>query len=165
MATIAGFVGVLLVLRPDVAGTNQYGLLAVGAMVMVATREVVTRGLAREIPSLIVTLCSTLTVAIVGGVFSMFQEKWVTMGLYEVGILNLSSVFLFGAYFLSVVALRHGEVSLVGPFRYAVILWSLLVGFLIWGDIPDFVALSGMALIAAAGLLVVRSEFRQRRQG
>jgi drug/metabolite transporter (DMT)-like permease len=82
-------------------------------------------------------------------------------GLYEIGILSLSSIFLFGAYYLSVVALRHGGVSLVGPFRYALILWSLLVGFLIWGDIPDFIALTGMALIAAAGLLVLRSEYRQ----
>jgi len=61
-----------------------------------------------------------------------------------------------------VIALRRGEVSLVGPFRYAIIIWSLLMGFFVWGDVPELIVLAGMGLIAASGLLVLRAEYRRK---
>ncbi len=161
LATIGGFVGVLLVLRPDIGGMTAYGLLAVAAMAMVAVREVVTRGITREVPVLLVTLCSTLTVTCVGSVATLVAADWVYPGTIELALIGMSAFFLFGAYYLSVVALRNGEVSLVGPFRYAVILWSLAMGFVVWGDIPEPVGLAGMALITACGLLILRSEYRR----
>jgi drug/metabolite transporter (DMT)-like permease len=160
LATIGGFVGVVLVLRPDMSGLDIFSLLAVAAMAMVAVREVVTRGITREVPALLVTLCSTVTVTCVGSVATLISLEWVRPSLAELGLLGMSSFFLFGAYHLSVVALRGGEVSLVAPFRYAVILWSLLMGFFVWGDIPEPVGLAGMMLIAACGLLILRSEYR-----
>jgi drug/metabolite transporter (DMT)-like permease len=163
IATLGGFLGVLLVLRPDIGGANVFGLLAVAAMAMVAVREVVTRGITREVPALLVTLCSTLTVTCVGSVATLIAADWVDPGATELAYIGISSFFLFGAYYLSVLALRNGEVSLVGPFRYAVILWSLLMGFVIWGDIPEPVGLGGMVLITACGLLILRSEYRGRR--
>jgi len=51
-------------------------------------------------------------------------------------------------------------ISLVGPFRYAIIIWSLLMGFLVWGDVPELIVLVGMGPIAASGLLVLRAEYR-----
>ena len=163
IASIAGFLGVLLVLRPEPGGANFYGLLAVGAMIMVAIREVATHAISRNVPSLLITLCSTLVVASVGGAASLIDGSWVALGLFELGILALASIFLFGAYHLSVIALRHGEVSLVGPFRYAIILWSLLMGFVIWGDVPRPIVLAGMVLITISGIVVLRSEYRRKR--
>jgi len=85
IATFGGFLGVLLVLRPDPSGTDMYGLLAVGAMLMVALREVVTRGLGRDVPSILVTLCSTMTVTCVGGAASLVDGDWVALDLPELG--------------------------------------------------------------------------------
>jgi drug/metabolite transporter (DMT)-like permease len=164
IASTAGFLGVLVVLRPDPSGANVYGLLAVGAMMMVALREVVTRGITREVPSLLVTLCSTVAVALVGSIASVLHQDWVSLGLPELAVLALASIFLFGAYHLSVIALRNGEVSLVVPFRYAIIIWSLLVGYIIWGDIPGAITLAGMVLIVGSGLVVLRTEYRQKRR-
>jgi drug/metabolite transporter (DMT)-like permease len=159
LAAIGGFVGVLLVLRPDTSGLNVFGLLAVAAMSMVAVREVVTRGIAPAVPALVITLCSTLTVACVGSIATLFFNEWVPPTQGELGLVALSSFFLFGAYYLSVLALRNGEVSLVGPFS----LRGDTTGFIVWGDIPEPIGLAGMILIAACGLLVLRSE--QRRAG
>jgi drug/metabolite transporter (DMT)-like permease len=162
IATLGGFFGVLLVLRPDPSRFDVVSLLAVAAMTMVALREVLTRRLTTQTPALFVTLGSTIVVTIVGVSATVATGDWVVPGSAELALLMLSAFFLFGAYYLSVVALRNGEVSLVGPFRYAVILWSLLMGFLVWGDIPEPVGLAGMILIAACGLLVLRSEYRVR---
>jgi len=162
VATVGGFLGVLLVIRPDMSGLDGTSLLAVAAMLMVACREVLTRGITAEVPALLVTLCSTIAVTAVGVVATLVTGAWATPGAWELMLIALSAVVLFGAYYLSVVALRNGEVSLVGPFRYAVILWSLLLGFVVWGDIPEPVGLAGMALITACGLLILRSEYRKR---
>jgi drug/metabolite transporter (DMT)-like permease len=165
-AIILGFVGVVLVLQPGSGGFNLYGLLALGAMVTVAGREVVTRRVAAEVPSLIVTLWSTLTVTMVGLAATLASGSWAPVAYPELGLIFVSALFLFGAYHTSVISLRLGEVSLVGPFRYLIIVWGLLVGFMVWGDIPGVLELSGMALIAAAGLAVFRRELaRSRKSG
>lgn len=163
-AIILGFVGVVLVLRPGASSFNLYGLLALGAMVTVAGREVVTRRVAAEVPSLIVTLWSTLTVTVVGLAATLTSGSWTPVAYPELGLIFVSALFLFGAYHTSVISLRLGEVSLVGPFRYLIIVWGLLVGFMVWGDVPGVAELSGMTLIAAAGFAVFRRELARSRK-
>lgn len=163
-AIIVGFAGVLLVLQPDASGFNIYGLLAIGAMITVAGREVITRRIAADIPSLIVTLWSALAVAISGTVLSLANDVWQPMEPSELGLLAAAALLLFGAYHFGVVALRLGEVSLVGPVRYVIIVWGLVMGFVVWGDIPGLAALSGMVLIAFAGLTVIRREYMHSRR-
>ena len=164
LAIIAGFFGVVLVMQPDTGGFNVYSLLALGAMISVAGREVVTRGIAVETPSLIVTLFSALSVTIAGAGASLVSDEWVPLGTWELALLVAAAAALFGAYHFSVVAVRLGEVSLVSPFRYAIVLWGLIVGYLVWGDVPGLAALAGMGLIVGAGLYVLRSEYKRTRQ-
>lgn len=162
-AILLGFTGVLLVLRPQTSGFNLYGLLALGAMTTVAGREVVTRRIGAAVPSLIVTLWSAISVAIVGAAASLVTGAWVALGSIELALVFVSAVFLFGAYHTSVIALRVGEVSLVGPFRYLIIVWGLVTGFVVWGDVPGVAELSGMGLIGVAGLAVFRRELSRSR--
>jgi drug/metabolite transporter (DMT)-like permease len=164
LAILLGFVGVVLVIQPNANSFNIYGLLALGAMIMVAGREVVTRRIAAEVPSLIVTLWSTLTVTVVGVAASLSAGGWTPIAYPEFGLIAISAVFLFGAYHYSVVSLRLGEVSLVGPFRYVIIIWGLAVGYFVWGDIPGIPEISGMSLIAVAGFAVFRREFGRARR-
>jgi drug/metabolite transporter (DMT)-like permease len=101
-----------------------------------------------------------MIVALVGLTASLVEGDWVALDLPHVGILALASILLFGAYHLSVVALRRGEVSLVGPFRYAIIIWSLLMGFFVWGDVPELVVLNEIDF--ARGSILCRSDSRCR---
>lgn len=165
LAITVGFVGVLLVLQPDSGGFNTYGLLAVGATISISCREIVTRGIPGHVPSLIVTLWSALAVTLAGAAASLVTGGWVPLAYPQLGAISMAAVFLFGAFHYSVVSLRLGEVSLVGPFRYVIIVWGLVVGYFVWGDVPGLAALSGMGLIALAGLVVFRRELaRSRRQ-
>lgn len=162
-AIIVGFLGVVLVLRPDATGFNAYGLLAVGAMITVAGREVITRRITPDIPSLIVTLWSALAVTIFSVAASFIIGTWAPLDLSQAALISTAAILLFGAYHFSVISLRLGEVSLVGPIRYVIIVWGLVMGFLVWGDVPDLAELAGMTLIAAAGLTVIRREFIRNR--
>lgn len=164
MAVLLGFAGVVLVLRPDAGSFNMFGLLAVGSMIAVAGREVVTRRIAAEVPSLVVTLWSAITMTAAGAVAWAITGSASDLAYPEIGLIALSAVFLFGAYHYSVVSLRLGEVSMVGPFRYVIIIWGLVMGFVVWGDIPGIAELAGMTLITIAGFAVFRREFSRSRR-
>ena len=51
--------------------------------------------------------------------------------------------------------------SVIAPFRYTALLFALLLGFLVWGDVPNALAWSGIALLVAAGLYVLHGERRR----
>jgi drug/metabolite transporter (DMT)-like permease len=54
--------------------------------------------------------------------------------------------------------MRHGEMSVIGPFRYSGLIWALLIGFAVWGDLPNLLAWLGIVLLTGSGLYVVYSE-------
>ena len=90
-------------------------------------------------------------------------EKWVMPGPVELlliagssSLLTLGQLLLFSAY-------RVAETRVVAPFFYAGTLWALLIGALVFGTVPNALALSGIALILASGVLVVLLERRSRR--
>jgi len=78
------------------------------------------------------------------------------LGGVEVALLALAGLgFGFGLYFLTD-ALRWAEVSLVAPLKYSGVVWALLLGALVWGDVPDARTLAGAMLVVGAGLFVLR---------
>ena len=74
-----------------------------------------------------------------------------------------SSLLLAMGYQFVVIALRSGgEFSVIGAFRYASILWALAIGYVVWGEVPDALAMAGIAVIVASGLYILHRE-RVRR--
>ena len=108
-------------------------------------------------PSTIITLATAVAVTILSGTASMV-EGWRPFGGFEFGLLALASVFLAGGYYGIVIGMRHGEMSVIGPFRYSGLLWALAIGFLVWGELPNALAWAGIALLTGSGLYVVYSE-------
>jgi drug/metabolite transporter (DMT)-like permease len=62
------------------------------------------------------------------------------------------------AYYFLIVAMRAGEMSLVAPFRYSGLLFALLIGYVVWDEVPNPLAWLGIALLVASGLLILRAE-------
>jgi len=80
-----------------------------------------------------------------------------------VGFIVASSALLAAGYQFLIVALRSGgELSVMGAFRYGSILWALAIGYVVWGDVPDALAMAGIAVIVASGLYIIHRE-RVRR--
>jgi drug/metabolite transporter (DMT)-like permease len=69
-------------------------------------------------------------------------------------------LFLSGGYYLLTIAMRGGEMSVIAPFRYTGLLFAIVLGYLVWGDVPNALAWTGIALLVAAGLYVLRDETR-----
>ena len=79
----------------------------------------------------------------------------------QLGLLAMASVFLAAGYYLIINSMRHGEMSLIAPFRYSGLLFAVVLGYTIWGDVPNLVAWCGIVLLVGSGLYVLYHE-RQR---
>ena len=161
-AVAVGFIGVVMIVRPSGEGINIFALLAIIVAALVAMRDLITRQISPAIPSAIVALAATLSVCALGFAGAAVQE-WKPVdpqvGAYIVG----SAVFVAGGNFFVVHALREAEVSVVAPYRYSAVLWALLIAFFVWGDVPDALAIAGMALVVGAGLYTAHREALRAR--
>lgn len=163
-AVLAGFGGILLIVQPRAEGFNAYALLAVASVIFIVGRDLSTRNIDQSIPSLVVTLTNAVFVLVSALILTVFQG-WVAIGWREIALLAGAGLFLVAGYLLIVDAFRHGDLVAVGPFRYTGLVWALLSGFIIWGDIPNAMAQAGIAIVVASGLYVLhRERIRARDQ-
>ncbi len=152
-----GFAGVLLVVQPRADGFNHYALLSLLATLIYAVRDLLTRKIPRGLPAILVTL-TTATVVWLMAVAVIGFQGWTPMGWTDLGLLAMASVFLSTGYYAIIVAMRNAELSVVAPFRYVGLLWALVIGYLVWGDIPNLPAWIGIALLIGAGLYMIRQQ-------
>ncbi len=155
MAIMVGFIGVLLVVQPAAEGFNAWALVCLLATLFNTARDLITRRIPTSVPSLVVTLAAASTVTVISGVMSLAQP-WQAVSPTQFALLACASLFLSIAYFLVVVGMRHGKVSVVAPFRYASLIFALLIGWMVWGDVPNTLAWIGIVLLVGAGLVTLR---------
>ncbi len=160
-AVAVGFLGVLFVVQPRGDGFNAWALLCLAGTLFHAARDLMTRRIDPAIPSIVVTLATALAVTLLTGAMSLVQG-WQPFGAAQLGWLAAASVFLVAGYFLIIQCMRQGEVSLTAPFRYSALLFAVLLGYTVWGEVPNAWAWAGIALLVGSGLYVVHSE-RGRR--
>lgn len=158
-----GFLGVLLVIQPKASGFNGYALVALAGTVCHATRDLLTRRIPAAVPVIVITLATAVTVTLLSGVVSLAQG-WRPFGWRETLCLALASVLLSMGYYLLVYAMREGEITLVTPFRYSTLLFAVLIGFVVWGDLPNALAWCGIALLIGSGLFMLQREAARVRK-
>ena len=161
LAIAMGFCGMLLIVRPGPDGFSWFSLYALAAVVCVTVRDLVTRRLAGEVPSLTVTLISSLAVLSFGAVAST-GEEWIAINTPVALLLIAAAIFIIGGYVFSILVMRAGEVSFTAPFRYTGLVWALVLGWLVFGEWPDQVTLLGAAIVVCSGLFAL---YRERVKG
>lgn len=164
LAIVTGFIGVLLVVQPAGEAFNAYAVLCLGGTLLHAGRDLVTRVIDPRVPSILVTLSTAIAVMLLALAWGATQE-WHPVTGQQLGLLAGASVFLSAGYFLLTVSMRGGEMSMIAPFRYVGLLVALVLGYLVWGDVPNALAWGGIALVVAAGLYVLHSERARSRGG
>lgn len=161
LAVGVGFLGVLLIIQPQADGFNGYALVCLLAAALIAVRDLVTRRVHTSVPSILVTLSTTITVMLLAGALSL-NEGWRPFSAFEMGLVAVAAVFLATGYYLIVSSTRRGDLSLIVPFRYTALLFATIAGFLVWGDTPNALAWCGIALLIGSGIYVVRASRRRR---
>ncbi|MFC3169158.1 DMT family transporter [Paracoccus fontiphilus] len=156
-AVILGFLGVLLILRPGGSVFGPWAVVAMGAMAMVALRDLATRGFGRDISSATIAFYAAAGVTLVGLVVSLGQG-WVMPSLSQALLLVLGGAFLTVGYVTAVASMRVGEISYVAPFRYTSLLVAIVMGLIVFGEWPDLWTWAGSALVVAAGIYTILRE-------
>jgi drug/metabolite transporter (DMT)-like permease len=162
LAVAAGFVGMLLVVRPSPDGFQVAALLGLVSACGVAVRELVTRRLPTTLPSVFVALATTVTTLALGLVLTPFWPAWHMPSPHAIGYLLGSAVLLVAGTTLVILAFRDVDVSAVSPFRFTSVAWAMLAGLLVFGNAPAPIALAGAGLIVASGVYTAHRE-RVRR--
>lgn len=163
MAIAAGFVGVLIIIRPGADSFNGFALLGLVAVAFVTVRDLSARRLSPNVSSLFVAFIAAFAIMVTGGIGVLVTQNWTPPSPFELGILAMAGCFLFVGYYCSVATMRIGEVAVVSPFRYSIMLWAMMLGWLIFGDIPDSWTIIGMMIIVGSGIFTMWRERQLRR--
>jgi drug/metabolite transporter (DMT)-like permease len=159
VAIAVGFFGVLLIVQPGTRGVAWIALVPVLGACLNAVRDAYTRRLSRTDTSMSILFWSGVLVCI-GGLFTI-PLGWKSIdangGLWflAAGLSNAA------AHFFVIEAFRLGKAALVAPFRYSGLLWAMLIGFLVWGEVPDAWMLTGAAIVVCAGVYMLRRSARR----
>lgn len=156
-AIAVGFCGMLLIVRPGAEGFTVWSLYALIAVLCVTVRDLATRRLSPQAPSLMVTFAASATVLVAAG-FACLTIDWVPVSPTSGALIVGSSLFIVGGYFFSVQVMRGGDVSFIAPFRYTGLIWALVLGWLVFGDWPGTLTLAGAGIIVTTGLFTLYRE-------
>ncbi|GLS21525.1 hypothetical protein GCM10007874_45420 [Labrys miyagiensis] len=158
---LLGFAGAILVAQPSTSGVSAAVPFAFCAAFLVAARDLVGRGIATHIPVTVITLATTIMVMAVAGVMSAAVENWVTPSGYNSAFLVSAALFVTLGHGGLLLAYRLGSTASIAPFFYSFALWGVLSGLIIWAELPNALALAGIALIVASGTVLVMIDQRR----
>jgi drug/metabolite transporter (DMT)-like permease len=172
LAILAGFIGVLIMVRPGAGVFEPAAILALVSAFSYAVGQMLGRPLAHQVPLAVIAMWQNtvfLSVSLVLAVFfNSFDFSWLThkslvflsrpwmwpgpldsIVLFTIGIVAAFVMILF------VSAYKHGESNFVAPFEYSGMIWAVVYGLLIFGDFPDAFTWIGATVVATAGILMV----------
>jgi drug/metabolite transporter (DMT)-like permease len=162
LAVTVGFCGVLMVVKPDPSGLDQWALLGFLSALGGAVRETVTQRINPDTPTIEVTFYSTIFAA-AGTLIFGWSESWSSLSQTQYLMLLVQAVTWLIGTFLLIQACRLAPLSIVASFRYTLLIWGGLAGYIVFGEIPDAFSLIGAGLIVISGLYTFHREAVRQR--
>jgi drug/metabolite transporter (DMT)-like permease len=153
-----GFAGALMVAQPGSGATSPYLMFAFFTALFAALRDLAGRRVSPEVPALAATLITIVFVLIGAVVVGLSFETWVMPQQHNLWQLGAASLVMMLGHMFIFLAYRHASAQAVAPFYYAFLLWAVVASYFIFGDIPNELAVLGMALIIVSGLAIVYVE-------
>jgi drug/metabolite transporter (DMT)-like permease len=151
----AGFVGALLVAQPNAGGFSPAALLAFASALLLALRDVFGRKVPADIPVFAATFATNVIVLTGSGILMVLTESMVMPSTTHLLFLLASGFFVTLGHCGIFVAYRLGAPGVIAPFFYSFAVWAVLSGLVVFHELPNPVALIGIATIVASGLGIV----------
>jgi drug/metabolite transporter (DMT)-like permease len=161
-AVLVGFVGVLIMVRPDPQHVTMMGAgLALAGAVAAAFAMITVREMGRTEPGAAIVFYFTLAGCLLG--LCSLPFRLVVPDLQTLGLLVLIGVIGGVGQLMLTESLRIAPVGVVAPFDYTQLLWASVIGFLVWGELPRPFTIVGALIVGASGLYIVLRETRRFR--
>jgi drug/metabolite transporter (DMT)-like permease len=162
LAIGVGLAGTLFIVKPGAGAFDMWALAGLAAAFFGAARDLTTRRLDPGASSLVVGLYGTLAVTLSGAAIGL-GETWIFPNREQWLLIAIAAMFLGLGTYLVVHAFRGVEIAAVAPFRYTLLVWMGIAGYIAFGEVPDRWALIGAALIVLSGLYAMHREAMRRR--
>jgi drug/metabolite transporter (DMT)-like permease len=156
-AIFVGFLGVIIMVRPTPGAFQIAALLPLLSAFMGSLRDIITRRMPTSESTVAILLYSTAMVALFGA-GSVFFVDWQPIQSAHLALFAISGILVGGAHVMVIMAFRLAEVGLISPFKYSSMIWAVLVGYLVWGNLPDEYVIAGSCLVVASGLYILHRE-------
>lgn len=156
-AIVIGLGAVILIIRPGLEGFSVWSLAAVATVGFVALRDLCSRRLPPATHPLAVA-CLSLLLMIPLGLLMLPFSFWAELTTRGLLLCAASGLLLAAAYVMITQAMRHGEIAVVSPFRYVILLFAIVVQIVVFAVWPDALTLLGGAILVATGLYTLYRE-------
>jgi drug/metabolite transporter (DMT)-like permease len=160
-ALLAGFFGVLIVTNPGADSLTVGALFALANAIMYGSVTVAVRGMTKTESANTLLMWQMVTIAIFHSFLLLFGLRWPTSA--DAGMLVFSGIAWAIGQHLWTRALLFAPTTAVSPFYYLLLVWAMLIGYLVWGDMPTVGLLIGSTIVVASGLFLLWHEARQRQ--
>jgi drug/metabolite transporter (DMT)-like permease len=154
-AIVVGFIGVIIALRPSTQAVSWPAMIALAGSASFAALMIITRSL-RGTPDIVLTsaqFCGTLLFGLIAAPFG-----WVTPTLPDLGLFATAGCISIAAALGVNRSLKLAPASVVVPYQYTMIIWAVIFGYVVFGDVPSVAMLAGAAVIIVAGLYIFLRE-------
>ncbi len=154
IAVAGGFMGVLIVMRPSFSVFDRYTVLVLASGIFLGAHLALTRVLTRAAGPLIMSTYSALVIVLATSTVLVF--RWQSLAGWQVGQFMLMGAVSAASQWFMLLAFARSPASFLAPFTYAEIPAAVVIGLVMFADLPDAVAWAGIALIIISGLIVAR---------
>ena len=154
IAIFVGFLGVLIILRPGLSIFDIKSLLPLMAAFFLGLYQVVTRKVSENDSTETSLFYTSLIGFIVMSILAFVYWQPLTLNSYFL-FTSIGIFFSMGIYF-QIIALSKARASIIQPFHYTLIFWAIILGYLVYDDLPDMPTIVGAIIIAASGIYVLR---------
>lgn len=154
-----GFVGVVIALNPGSGMIGWPALIAIAGSICFAGMMLTTRKL-KGTPDTTLVFWQMVGALVLGLVLA--PVGWVTPTLRDFLLLGMLGVVALGAHIMTNRSLKLAPASVVVPYQYTLIVWAMVLGFIVFGDIPNWTMVIGALVIVAAGVAIFWDEQREK---
>lgn len=157
-----GILGALFVAQPGGSAASPFAIFGFFTAVGAAARDILSRKVPPRTPALSVTFSTLLIVMLGGLMLSLLFETPVEPTSRHAWLMLVAGFFLMCGHSFVFIAFRNAPARLVAPFSYSLLIWAGLSSLLVFGDVPNALAITGMLLIIVSGLAIVFLEGRSK---
>lgn len=163
-----GFIGVLIIIRPGSDGMNAYAFLLLIGVCFTALRDLSTRRINMQIPTVLISTMTSVMITMTGFVMMQLDTGWVQPTQTDLIHVSIAAVLLIIGYHCIILATRAGDMSFASPFRYTSLLWAIVLSYIVFNQAPDQNTLLGAAIVVASGCYMLYREamtgYRKRKE-
>ena len=162
LAVIVGFIGIIVIAEPGFSSLNIYYLYPIIFCLGLSYVAIAIRQLSTSEPVWLISLYFSVAITLLS--FLTIPYGWVMPSLNDLVILSLVGIFGGVANLWLSQSYKYSEVSLVTPLKYLALVFAIIFGYFIWGEVPTIKTLLGAALVIISSIIIFRREIHHKNQ-